>query len=426
MNFFSRIMKRDLPGIIHKYKEKIPLILGLIFLMGVYTFSKSSGENKKTIIYKAPSSLSFKNAKIIGSQFGSIYKGKEKLLSKTVRSISKTQKALQESFLNLENKLDSLQRQKNIQSEKDPVKEAVSSNDNSNSGGNVPQQQVRFYPSPGNFKIATNQAINQIGNTLGKYNQPKGQRSRIRKKIGPSIISFPVKGEESIRVAQIVLPTGSFVKAKMLTGVDAPEGKTYPVLLQLDYAYMIPNHKQLDLSGCFIIAKAQGNLSTERVNMQADKLSCVSKTGEMFERKVNGYIADSVDNDFAAMGEVKSKQERVAGIAFLSSIIEGISKAVQFAETTQTTNSMGGGKSIVTGDKAKYLAAGGASNAASVVTQWYLKQANNLLPTIKVGSGKDVWVVMQSSVNLPKTYFKSKSTRSKNESLYKYLDGFTR
>ncbi len=114
------------------------------------------------------------------------------------------------------------------------------------------------------------------------------------------------------------------------------------------------------------------------------------------------------------------------GVAFLSSIIEGISKAVQFAETTQTSSGSGGLKSIVNGDKMKYMAAGGVSNAAGMVTSWYLKQANNLLPTIKVVAGKDLWVVMQSSVTLPTNYFKIKSIKgSKNESIYNYLDGFT-
>ena len=202
-----------------------------------------------------------------------------------------------------------------------------------------------------------------------------------------------------------MLPTGSYVKAKLLTGVEAPEGKSYPVLMQLDFAYVIPNHNRLDLAGCFIIAKAQGDLSTERVQMQASKLSCVSKRGGMFEREINGFVADDADNSFAVMGSVNTKQDRVAATAFLSSIVAGIGKAIQQAQTTQQTTPLGGAQAVVTGDQAKYIGAGGPAQAATLVTQWYLKQAQNLLPTINVGSGQDVWVIMQDQVDLPRDYF---------------------
>ena len=212
----------------------------------------------------------------------------------------------------------------------------------------------------------------------------------------------------------------------MLTGVEAPEGKTYPVLLQLDYAYIIPNDKRLDLAGCFMIAKAQGDLSTERVQMQATKLSCVSKRGGMFEREVNGFVADDVDNSFAVIGRVNSKQDRVAATAFLSSIVAGIGKAIQQAQTTQQVTPLGGSQTVLTGDQTKFIAAGGAADAASLVTQWYLKQAQNLLPTINVGSGQNVWVVMQDQVDLPKDYFNQNGVSNpvggpQNASIYSYF-----
>ena len=170
-----------------------------------------------------------------------------------------------------------------------------------------------------------------------------------------------------------------------------------------------------------MIAKSQGDLSTERVQMQATKLSCVSKDGRMFERDVNGFIADDKDNSFAVIGSVNSKQDRVAAMAFLSSVVEGVGKAIQQAQTTQNTTPLGGSQSVVTGDQAAYLGAGGASNAASLVTQWYLKQAQNLLPTINVGSGQDVWIVMQDGVKLPNDYFRKNVKGGSSESIYTYF-----
>ena len=141
----------------------------------------------------------------------------------------------------------------------------------------------------------------------------------------------------------------------------------------------------------------------------------------MFEREVNGFVADDKDNSFAVMGSVNSKQDRVAAMAFLSSIVEGVGKALQQAQTTQQVTPLGGSQSALTGNGAEYMAAGGASNAASMVTQWYLKQAQNLLPTINIGSGQDVWVIMQDTIKLPTDYFRQNLKGGVNANSYSYL-----
>ena len=222
---------------------------------------------------------------------------------------------------------------------------------------------------------------------------------------GPAAISFPVQSSSRMPSSEVVLPVGAYVKAKLLTGVEAPEGTPYPALLQLDFGYIVPNQKTLDLKGCFVIAKAQGDLSTERVQMQATKLSCVARDGHMFERDINGFVADANDNSFAVVGNVNSKQDRVATMAFLSSVVEGIGRSIQMAQTSEQVSPEGTSRQILTGNQGRYLAAGGASQAANMVTQWYLKQAQNLLPTINVGSGRDVWIIMNESVALPHQYF---------------------
>jgi hypothetical protein len=147
--------------------------------------------------------------------------------------------------------------------------------------------------------------------------------------------------------------------------------------------------------------------------MQANKISCVSKSGRMFEKELNGFMADGKDSSFGITGLVNSKQDRVASVAFLSSIVQGIGSAIQQAQTQTQANALGGASSIVSGDQAKYMAAGGVSNAASLVTNWYLQHAQNLLPTINIGSGQDVWIVLQDTVDLPNWYFaRAKNTQA--------------
>lgn len=106
-------------------------------------------------------------------------------------------------------------------------------------------------------------------------------------------------------------------------------------------------------------------------------------------------------------------------MAFLASVVDGVGKAVQAAQTTQATNPLGGSSSVLSGDTGKYVVAGGASNAAGMVAQWYLQQAQNLAPTVAIGSGRDVWIVMKDKVSLPEEFFKKE--RKADEGIYSYF-----
>ena len=384
-----------------KLKEKPKLaIFGLGFFLVLATYFVSKQQDIKTISYENQN-LDFSNAKVISSN-QDLYKRKDKIYTEKVQ-------ALEEKMDELTKKIDELSQ--NGLAAVPPSEEAQGAPPAPEAELPAPVFNHSMRPYPTTTVAEARQPLPQapapsMPAMASASPQPTLELPRFTK-TGPSIISFPVKSKEREPDLGVSLPAGSFVKAKLLTGIEAPEGKALPVLMQADYAFVGPNKSRVDLSGCFLIAKSTGNLSIERVEMQVSKISCVAKSGKMFERDLSGYIADGKDNSFAVMGEVNSKQDRVAATAFLSSVVEGISKAIAQAQTTTTMNGAGGSNTTITGDQGKYIAAGGASNAASTVTQWYLKHAESLLPTINVGSGQDVWVIVQDSVALPNWYFES-------------------
>ena len=360
-----------------------------------------SGKQETKIIERSES-RGFQGGRILSDQDGTFYSGKERLLSQKAQTFIENQQRLEGKIAELEKKLES-------QGAGSGTTLAQTNNPAVASDASSVTQEgpIQLYPPPGNLEGATVNGASVV--------RPVRSRSLVG---GPNLIAFPVKGDS--KSEGVILPAGSYVKAKILTGVDVPEGKTYPVLMVLDFSYVAPNDHKIDLSGCFMIAKAEGDLSTERVQMQASKMSCVSKRGKMFEREINGFIADDKDGSFAMQGKVNSKQGRVASMAFLASVVDGVGKAVQAAQTTQSTNPLGGSSSVLTGDSGKYIAAGGASNAAGQVAQWYLQQAQNLAPTVSVSSGRDVWIVMKDKVSLPEEFFK-KERKPGNEGIYTYF-----
>lgn len=390
--------------------HKKPLLMGLAVLgiLLVVNVIGLGGANESRIVERG-TSIDFQKGRILNDRESTFYYGKERLLSKKAQSMIEGQTKLEARLAELEKKLQEAQSRP----------PALGSSD---AGPALAQ------PQQG---LGTAQMRGTTDSSLQLFDAPQGlepgfvspvqprARSRGAARKGADLISFPVKPEGKSNDG-VMLPAGSYVKAKVLTGVDVPEGKTYPVLMVLDFSYVAPNDHKVDLSGCFMIAKAEGDLSTERVQMQATKMSCVSKNGKMFEREVNGFIADDKDGSFAMKGKVNSKQGRVAAMAFVSGVVEGVGKAVQAAQSTQSTNAFGGSTSVLTGDVATSAAAGGASNAAGMVAQWYLQQAQSLAPTVEVGSGRDVWIVMKDKVKLPEEFFR-KERSGGNESVYSYF-----
>jgi len=411
-------MERSIPQ--HRLPATIGFGLGLVIVLFAVANWSSGSSAESRVIFKREGIPDFKNASILGNPGQAILKGEERQFSQGQRALMDAQKELKSEVEKLRSDLQTI-----TQGTPGPVASPGPS------GTPVPSMSpVRLGEAAeeyGNTRVtgATKDTLTTSSAAPARPSIGFGGERRPRTgRPGAGMISFPVKatGRAFLRDPAVILPSGSYVKAKLLTGVEAPEGRSYPVLMQLDFAYIIPNQKRLDLAGCFIIAKAQGDLSTERVQMQANKLSCVSKHGGMFEREVNGFITDDADNSFAVMGSVNTKQDRVAATAFLASIVSGIGKAIQQAQTTQQTTPLGGAQSVLTGDQTKNIGAGGAAESATLVTQWYLKQAQNLLPTINVGSGQDVWVIMQDQVELPMDYFnQNQSGGSSNASIYSHF-----
>jgi conjugal transfer pilus assembly protein TraB len=219
-------------------------------------------------------------------------------------------------------------------------------------------------------------------------------------------VSMPSKsshGQPAADYASTVVPLGSYVKARIMTGVEANMMEPYPMLLQLDYAFVGPNKTRIDLSHCFVIAKTKANLSTERVLGETQHISCVRDNGEAVKRPISGYLAGE-DSTFGLSGELISRQGQVLGAAVIASLAKGAGEAVALANTTKEVVSGGLGAVGVSEsikNKQEFILGKAGAEASSMIAQWYLDYARQLVPSIAVGSGRDVWIVLLDSVPIP-------------------------
>jgi hypothetical protein len=136
--------------------------------------------------------------------------------------------------------------------------------------------------------------------------------------------------------------------------------------------------------------------------METENLSCVRDSGEHFKAEAKGYIAGN-DSTFGATGTYISKQGQVLLAAVLANIAKNAGGAVAEAQQSQVV--LGSDKAAtatnLTGSKAAFVAGKSVMDAGSMIAQWYLDQARQLVPSIGIGSGQDVFVIMLDTVRVP-------------------------
>lgn len=202
------------------------------------------------------------------------------------------------------------------------------------------------------------------------------------------------------------IPAGSFVKVVLMTGIDAPsgargKGSPYPVLLKiLDHA-QLPNKWRSDIEGCFVIGEAYGELSSERVHIRTNTISCVGREGESITGGVSGYVVGE-DGKTGLSGVVVTKQGAILSRSLITGFLQGVSQAFSQSATVLNVTPTG---NVSTLDPAKSLQAGlgmGASKASEELAKFYMEMAKEMFPVIEVNAGRKAEVVLTQKVSLAK------------------------
>ena len=195
------------------------------------------------------------------------------------------------------------------------------------------------------------------------------------------------------------IPSGTFVEGILLSGLDAPTGMgakqdTIPVLINLVDNSILPNDWKQDLKDCRVIGEAYGDLSSERVYIRTDYMSCVDDEGNVYDFSFDGYVAGE-DGKVGLRGRVVSKQGALIARAFLSSFFEGAGNVLQTTATTITITGSGVVSSVQPGKVARAGVFAGFAESARRLSDYYMKLLDQTFPVIEIGAGRKVTIVVQ-------------------------------
>jgi conjugal transfer pilus assembly protein TraB len=200
------------------------------------------------------------------------------------------------------------------------------------------------------------------------------------------------------------VPSGTFVQAVVLGGADADasvdgQSKNNGVMLfKLLKPGTLPNGQHSHLEGCFVTASSYGDISSERAYVVLDKLSCAQKGRPMLDKSVTGWAF--FGGKVGIKGRPLMRDNKVMQWAGISGAMAGIAQAAQYSQSVQSISPLGSENTVPSGRIAPYSAYGGASKAADVLSNYYIKRAEQYHPVIQVGSGNRVTIVFKDGFYL--------------------------
>ena len=231
---------------------------------------------------------------------------------------------------------------------------------------------------------------------------PPSQGGGIKKVSFEKEIQKRKKEKEKRRyeiLRKFYIPSGTFVEGILLSGLDAPTGMgakqdTIPVLINLVDNSILPNDWKQDLKDCRVIGEAYGDLSSERVYIRTDYMSCVDDEGNVYDFSFDGYVAGE-DGKVGLRGRVVSKQGALIARAFLASFFEGAGNVLQTTATTTTITGSGVVSSVQPGKVARAGVFAGFAESAKRLSDYYMKLLDQTFPVIEIGAGRKVTIVVQ-------------------------------
>lgn len=207
-----------------------------------------------------------------------------------------------------------------------------------------------------------------------------------------------------IKDMQTYLPT-SFVKAKLITSLDAPAGGTaqdnpYPVLINITDNAQLPNSKRTTLKGCFVLAAGYGDVASERAYLRLEKMSCVTASGKVIDQKVEGFVAGE-DGKAGLRGKLVSKAGSKVALALLSGTVGGLAQAFAQTATTLQQTPIGPTQQVNPSQSLGFAGATGVSSGFQQLSQYYINMAEKTFPVIEINDQRNVTIIFTQGVELP-------------------------
>ena len=240
----------------------------------------------------------------------------------------------------------------------------------------------------------------QLETSSGKKDSPR----HIERK------STQVRRDEALSLNRVpgstvtdYIPAGAFVQGRVLTGLYAATGAgassaALPMLILLENTAILPNTWKTNVKHCHLTASATGDLSSERVFVRLDRLSCIGKTGEVLDVQVKGYLVGS-DGKVGLRGKLVTRSGQAIASAISVGLLSGFGNAISRSNEEIETSVIGTQTKRYTNAWLSGMGEG-MTDAMDRITDYYLKLADRIFPVLEIEAGRRVEAVFSQGVLL--------------------------
>lgn len=217
----------------------------------------------------------------------------------------------------------------------------------------------------------------------------------------------PNANSTDIYTTKNYLPAGSFIRAVLLSGLDAPTGldnqsQPIPVLLRLTSWGNLPNDATSHIKSCFMTAAGIGDISASRAYIRTEHMSCTLTNGHIIDVPVDATVVGP-DGKAGVRGPLVWGETAMTERAAAAGLLSGFSNAISQAYTTQSVSPLGSTTTVNNQQILQYGAASGVASGMNQLAEYYIKRAEEYQPVVEISAGTSVDVMLLQGFGLPTT-----------------------
>ncbi|OYU34382.1 TrbI/VirB10 family protein [Novosphingobium sp. PASSN1] len=205
------------------------------------------------------------------------------------------------------------------------------------------------------------------------------------------------------------LPPNSIAMAKVVVGVDATantksQTDPLPVVLRITgqarSVYAQGKLLKTNIVGCMVNGAAMADLSSEKVYVKLQRMTCPQPGGRVAVSEVKGFIA--FGGKTGVRGRVVSRSGNLVTQAFVAGALGGFGRGFsansQSFLTAPSVNVNGQRSSLSPLDIAQGGLGQGVAQSADTVSKYLIERAEQYQPVVEMPTGLDVEVVFLDGV----------------------------
>ena len=163
-------------------------------------------------------------------------------------------------------------------------------------------------------------------------------------------------------------------------------------------------YQTTDLTGCMVNGAAYGELSSEKVYIRLQRITCPAGEGRFSVATVEGYASHR--GKAGVRGNVITREGGLTSRAFVAGTLSGLGNSLsQYTNSLNRNIGIGEGGILSSpqlnpGDLAAGSLGSGVGGAAGVLSDYFVKRAEQYQPVIEMPTGIEVELVLLTGFQL--------------------------